>query len=581
MKDRNILLDVLKGIAIIAVILYHCHVLTYGYLGVEVFLVIGGYLITNSIIKQEEKGVFSYWSFLNNRFVRLWPLLILVSAISLGLGWIWHLPQTLKMTSESAIASVLFVNNLVQYITSGDYWSSGNDYYPLMHTWYIGVMMQFYLIYPLVYILSRKFSNDFRKGVSKTLGGVFIVSLCLYCLPVFDTSQNFYLLPSRLFEFAAGGLIAISNKELYSGKCEKYVIGIGGIVLFILLAINSDMEVTKWRLLTTVALTSVFVYLTKNGTSIPVNKVTKMIALCGTASYSLYLCHQPILALYRYTINDLFTIETYFVLVVISFVVGFTAYYLIEKPLNKFVKGNFKHVYLMNGISLILVMLLAIPALYGYKKQGLVRDLPEFEMFVGKNSPSPMDYNSRTWQYDMDFEQNGRKNVLVVGDSFGRDFVNILLESGVDSLMNISYHTDFDDALKRRINTADYIFVASIYEMNTKYPDFASYAHGKKLYRVGNKSFGSCIGILYNNDRYGRNYYKQTVVENDKYMGFNKKEKELYAENFIDMMDILKDKEGNIPVFYGNRFITQDGLHITHAGAQMYAEKLNIKKYLK
>ena len=81
MKSRNIVLDVFKGLAILSVILYHAKILTYGYLGVDIFFVIGGYLITKSIISSIEKGKFSYFDFVSRRLVRLWPLAIIISMI--------------------------------------------------------------------------------------------------------------------------------------------------------------------------------------------------------------------------------------------------------------------------------------------------------------------------------------------------------------------------------------------------------------------------------------------------------------------------------------------------------------------
>jgi peptidoglycan/LPS O-acetylase OafA/YrhL len=581
MTNRSILLDVLKGLAIIAVILYHCGLLTYGYLGVEMFLVIGGYLITKSIMRSYEKDSFSYWQYFNKRLVRLWPLVLIISAVSLLLGWLWMLPQSFKMTSESAFASAIFANNIVQCITCGNYWNASNDYYPLMHTWYVGVIFQFYVLYPLVFIFTKKFANNFQVGASKVLWTIFTISLLLYVLPIFSTAQNFYLLPSRLFEFTAGALIAISPKNYSILKNSKLIISIGCLILLLLLSINANLEIEKVRLLFTVALSTVFVVFADCKITLPSNNIFCSTALLGEASYSLYLCHQVILAFYRYTVNDIFTYKTYALMIILSLIVGFMVYFLIEKPLYKYARQNIFLTYRVNAICLIFAVLLAMPSIYYYKHQGMVRNLPEFNMYVGQNSESPFDYNSRTLRFDKDFELNGRKNVLVIGDSFGRDWMNVLLESGVNKKMNISYHINFDEVLKKRIKYADYIFVANFQPLTDKYPDLLPMTLHKKFYRVGPKSFGSCIGILYNNNRYGENYYRQTVVENRSSASINEKEKKLYGASFIDMANVLKDKDGRISVFYNRKFITEDGIHLTRSGAQLYAKRLNVWKYLK
>ena len=156
-KGRNISLDIIKGIAIIAVVLYHLGVSKYGYLGVDLFFVISGYLVARSIIKNFVQDNFSYWSYLNKRISRLWPGLILISAVALGLGGVFMMSLHYKLACEAVVGTNFFVNNIIQYITSGDYWEAANEYKPLMHTWYVGILVQFYLIFPLIFIIAKKF----------------------------------------------------------------------------------------------------------------------------------------------------------------------------------------------------------------------------------------------------------------------------------------------------------------------------------------------------------------------------------------------------------------------------------------
>lgn len=116
---RNHIIDFLKGISIISVILYHLGVSEFGYLGVDVFFVISGYFVALGLTKNFSQGEFSYLSFFNKRLSRLWPGLILISAISLGLGYYFMLPLHYKLNCESVIGTITFTNNFVQYITSG------------------------------------------------------------------------------------------------------------------------------------------------------------------------------------------------------------------------------------------------------------------------------------------------------------------------------------------------------------------------------------------------------------------------------------------------------------------------------
>lgn len=143
-KSRNHAIDFLKGIAILAVVLYHLGISKFGYLGVDIFFVISGYLVSLGLVKNFSQDRFSFLGFLNSRLSRLWPGLILISAVALTLGWYFMMPIHFKLNCESVVGTITFTNNFVQYITTGDYWTSANEFKPLMHTWYIGVLMQFF-----------------------------------------------------------------------------------------------------------------------------------------------------------------------------------------------------------------------------------------------------------------------------------------------------------------------------------------------------------------------------------------------------------------------------------------------------
>ena len=389
MKERNILLDVLKGVAIIAVMLYHLGVMPNGYLGVEVFLVVAGYLTTKSIIKAYRSDSFGYWNFINNRLVRLWPLLIIVSAAALALGWLWMLPLPLKLNCEAVTGSCVFLNNVIQYITCGGYWEGSNIYKPLMHTWYIAIMMQFYVLFPIVFWACKKFSSNWYETVFIGMICVFVLSIGLFLSPLMTNEQNFYLLPSRLFEFMAGGMVAmcpnLQAKEVVKNSNKLYWIVV--VVGLLLLAILSNLEVDakKARLLIAVAGTTLFLVWAENGFKIPNWFVFRLIAACGVASYSLYLTHQVFFAFYRYAYNDIFNALSYSALAIAALLIGFAVYYVLEKPISQYVQGNKKRIYGINGLCALGSVIIMSVAVYYYMQGGLVRDIPELEIYVGQN----------------------------------------------------------------------------------------------------------------------------------------------------------------------------------------------------
>mgnify|MGYP004505952165 CR=1 FL=1 len=178
-QKRFFLLDLLKGIAIIAVVFYHLGVFKYGYLGVEVFFVISGFLTTKGILNlYNRNGDFSYFTLIFKRLIRLFPLIVILCICSFTMAYFTQLPDNFKNTCETTIGTLTFSNNFVQYVTSGNYWDTSNDFKPLMHTWYLGVLMQFYLLYPLTVKLLCKARIGIVKSLDLTIavGGGNIVS---------------------------------------------------------------------------------------------------------------------------------------------------------------------------------------------------------------------------------------------------------------------------------------------------------------------------------------------------------------------------------------------------------------------
>lgn len=197
-------LDVLKAIAIIAVVLYHAGYLPYGYLGVDVFLVIGGYLTTKSLCSKMISGgkeKMDYMSFEVSRLSRLLPVLLLAGIVCMSVGYFVMLPDNYENVSESVIATNFFGNNILAAITTKNYWDVGNNYKPLMHTWYVGLLMQFYLVYPLFFIAAGKSKGNIQGKLLSSISVVAFISLLIY-FGTKNGAERFYYLPSRFFEFA-------------------------------------------------------------------------------------------------------------------------------------------------------------------------------------------------------------------------------------------------------------------------------------------------------------------------------------------------------------------------------------------
>lgn len=536
--------------------------------------------------KDFEKDKFSYWKYLNKRLSRVWPGLVLISALSLLIGYYCMLPLHFKSNCESVIATGLFGNNFVQWITCGDYWNSTNEFKPLMHTWYIGILMQFYIVFPLIFIVIKRFTILWVRNTVYTLIVLSLYSLLIYVSPIMDESQNFYLLPSRFFELGAGGILAIITK-----RPEVNLTGIRHFCFFailvfaLLLMFCPAIDVMKLRLIIVVAISVVLVwcsnYFSITGT---LYKILLPISFMGVASYSLYLSHQVCFAFYRYIVNNVFSTSTYIWVLCATIAVGIILYFIFEKPISAYLQKKNRRMYILNCVCLISFIVLLIPSFYWYKQNGLVRDIPELDLYVGEDSLMPESYNNAPHSFNKDFEDNGKKNILVIGDSFGRDWINVLCQAGVDKVMNISYTVLVDENTKGRLLKADYVFVATFrpFFSSFNYDSIYPQLFNRKFYRVGLKSFGDVfMGNIYNN-RHSEDYFDATVEEGKSSKDINAYEKAIFRDNFIDMITPISGEDGKIKLFTDDKkLITIDCVHLTKAGAKLYAEKLNVWQYLK
>lgn len=585
MQDRNNIIDFFKGIAIIAVILYHAGLFTYGYLGVDIFLVVGGYLITKSITRAYQKDGFSFWNYICNRLVRLWPLALVITIVSLAVGYFTMLPDGYKNACETAVGTATFTNNFIQYITAGNYWDTSNDFKPLMHTWYLGVIFQFYVFYPLIFMACYRCSKKFILASTRVLWIVFAGSLAFYILHQDKIALNFYMLPSRLFEFAAGGLVALRSTNGVAVKDSKILLWLTTTTI-ILLFVNASLETDKVRLLITVGLT-IFVILYSQNYSTNVmeqnwwgRKFVNVVAFLGMASYSLYLWHQPILAFYRNIIDNDFTVWSYLITLILSIICGLASYKVLEQFVASYTKGNSKRKRMVLGLSFLTTLLIITFSIKYYRTQGVVRDIPELDVRVDDPKTfAPQEYNARiSVLYNKPFPsaKNGKKNVLVVGDSYARDWINVILESNVDNI-NLVYSQDIAIDLRQKIAQADIVFVANNAPID-KYVDYLPAMMKKRFFRVGHKCFDGGVCGIYNQARLTGDYIQKmpAIVDN-----INKDERIEYEGMYINLMDSISDSDGKVSLFTKNRkLISHDGLHLTKVGAQEFARRIDIKHLL-
>ena len=586
-RQHRIDLDIVKAIAIIAVVFYHIGWLDTGYLGVDVFFAINGFLIIPSLVKQISENTFKYPAFLLKRIMRLWPLVLLGSALCLLMGYWCMLPDDYENLSQSVIASDFLSQNVLSAITTRNYWDSSNEYKPLMHFWYVGILAELYVVLPLILmcvrLATKRIRVDFTKIAFLTLSALAVGSFVLYLLPNISNGSRFYYLPFRLWELIAGGLIglACANQKKSTQEILGKVAFVGIILvlcgsLYLSRAGDGINAVSGQVANTLVVPQNVLLILSvlftcvllDNPVKIRKTKISSTFSFVGAMSFSIFVWHQILLAFYRYlygnNMTGIFVVGLWIATIVLSVV----TYYTIEQK----VKANRKN-FVVCCASLVAI---CIPAGLVYVNAGVVRDVPELGLYVSETHRGQFaEYCDRVYSYNVDFPENDKINVLVAGVSFGRDFANILLESEWAQKMNLSYIYVHDEKYATRYADCDYFFT-----FNNK-NDLPSYIWDNlnpeaKVYGVGTKNYGDCNGVIYNR-RKAANYLEQTMAINPNFYLVNEEWKQAWGEGaYIDLLKLSEADNGEIRVFTDDKkLISQDCRHLTQAGAKWFAETIN------
>ena len=505
--------------------------------------------------------------------------------MAMAVGWFTMLPDDYENLAESVVATNLFANNILSAITTGDYWNIANEYKPLMHTWYVGLLLQFCLVYPLLVYLARLDKKTPRRMLLVVLSSLALLSLLVYFAGTND-AHRFYYLPARFFEFAAGGIVALvyepsRNKPflpLFSYCCYALLLG--------LLIIGGRWIPDSVRLVLVVALTVVLIMSSEVLTGrVASNRV---LAKVGVASYSFYVWHQVLIAFYRYIFGNKFTVWSYLLLFVVVGVVSWASYRVIEQGVERAVRSERGRRGVWIAIASLFVLLTGFAG-WVYMNAGVVRDVPELGISVhDRHRRLNVEYTERGYQYDRPFVSDDKPHWLVIGNSFGRDFVNVVLVSEIADRVEIAFTDDFNkEGMEERLAAADLVFVAFrgytrrlVTEVEVRC--WSAGIPPERVIVVGDKSFGENNGCVYAR-RHRPEYFDQWVepLDGARFQTRNGHFRELYGERFLDLTAIVQNEEGKIRVFTpDHRFISADWKHLTEAGARFFAERIDWDRFL-
>ncbi len=330
--------DGMRAIAIILVILFHAWGSTFpgGYVGVDIFFVISGYLITSIILREIKDGNFTYMGFYARRARRILPALLAMTFVTTIAAFWLFLPAELIEYGKLIIYTMLFGSNFRLAATPG-YFDQSLQENPLLHMWSLSVEEQFYLIWPTLLVLTLRFLPD--RKVKLAVIGLAVLSLIVAEALVHVWPQSaFFHLPSRGWELLAGALLAMNFIPRIASRASAEILSAAGLMLMIapLFLYNKETAIPGLAALAPVLGCALLIHATgSRRTGIAAFLSWAPVAFIGLISYSLYLWHWPIFAFANYVlVRELTAVETS-LCVLIAFFAAFASWRFIERPFRR------------------------------------------------------------------------------------------------------------------------------------------------------------------------------------------------------------------------------------------------------
>lgn len=443
-------IDGLRAIAVLPVMLFHggFNLFSGGFVGVDVFFVISGYLITTIILSEKEQGNFSLINFYDRRARRILPALFMVMLICLPFAWMLLTPTDMKEFSKSLIAVPTFLSNIL-FWQETDYFATATELKPLLHTWSLAVEEQYYVLFPLFLMFMWGFRRSWILGILILAS---LISLAGAQWAAFHyPSANFYLLLSRAWELAIGAVIAFyflyrkdETKHHLSNKLFNEIFAFLGLAMIGFSIFTYDKSIpfpSFYALVPTIGTGMIIIFATSQ-TLVGRFLSAKLLVGIGLISYSAYLWHQPLLAFARHWLWE-FNALTAMPILIITLIFAYLSWRLVEKPFRH--NGNLGRRGIFTFALLGSFLFIAI-GFFGIKTNGFESRRAYQDLLVLNYQPDNRVLSVNSWknlrelsgdlnykyvnnQFDHTdwFDKNDSKQrLLLVGNSHSKDMYNVL-----------------------------------------------------------------------------------------------------------------------------------------------------------
>lgn len=331
-------IDGLRALAVVPVVFFHAGLGAFGggFVGVDVFFVISGYLITTIILSEMEQGTFSLARFYERRARRILPVLFLVMLASLACAWVLLAPADMQAFSRSLVAVSTFSSNFLFFSEAG-YWDTAGELKPMLHTWSLAVEEQYYVLFPLLLLLLWRYR---RRWITASLAAIAAASLLAAEWGAHhNAAAAFYLLPTRAWELLVGALVALHLLHAGARPVARHplaheVLALAGLAMIACAVFMFDAGVPFpgfQALLPTVGTALLILFAS------PANLVGRVLGAgpltgIGLISYGAYLWHQPLLAFTRHGSLVEPTAPMLAVMAMLAFPLAYLSWKYVEQP---------------------------------------------------------------------------------------------------------------------------------------------------------------------------------------------------------------------------------------------------------
>lgn len=509
LNTRNYNIDLLRAMAIVLVLLFHFEIFNFtgGYIGVDVFFVISGFLITKIIIKK--KNILEFYF---NRIRRIFPALLITITITLFIAIFIFSPNHFEKLAMSSLYSITGISNFYFWYHSG-YFDIDKFFKPLLHTWSLSVELQLYLIWPIFILVLKKV---FKEKISYAIIVVIMASVIFSTILSKNNSGYFYFTFFRIYEFSLGSLVFFLKKKNYS--TFNIVIFIFSLIFLSLFFDSNTIYPGFNAFFPCILACAIILSNERKATSIPINYI---IIFISKISYSIYLIHWPLLVFYRYyKARDLFFYEKFFVLfsvIILSIILN----KFIEEPyrkkeiINK--KKLLKFLIINFSIIIFIILFLKFNINYNFIKKIDLEIINQISMDNKIKQEIEISEEKKIKDNNYFNKNNNKIKTLIIGDSHGLDiFIALKNNNNLFTANEFAYYNfDYLNCFKKQNKIELLIDII-------KYEYFNMYSYCSKGLQTFNSNIFNNTDLLILSNRWDKNLDTKLMI-NFFRKNFNKK----------------------------------------------------------